>query len=66
MCVSAVVKVPMKRKFFPNNIKILSSKYTISKFEFPTTKIVDLMRARSYLLKWHLNRAVKMSRDINA
>ena len=42
------LKVPMKWKFFPHNKKISRLKYTISKFEFPTIKIVDFTSAQSW------------------
>ena len=45
----------MKRKMFPHNKKIYRLKYTISKFEFPTIKML-ILRAHKvelfYLQKW--------------
>ena len=45
-----LVKVPMKRTFFPHNIKISCLEYTISKFEFPTIKIVNFTSTQSWAI----------------
>ena len=40
-------KVPIARNFFLRNFKIYYLKYTIPKFEWSTTKTVDLTSAES-------------------
>ena len=49
-CRGSFIKVPMKRYFFPHNMKIQRLKYRISKFEFPSIKIVGFTSAQSWTI----------------